>query len=68
MRLGVGIAAGVAATLTHGAKAAPKKTLTFYLIPGISTDAFYTTMHKGAAAAAKKLGVKLVFQGSPTRP
>ena len=25
---------------------------TIYLIPGISTDAFYTTMHKGAAAAA----------------
>jgi ribose transport system substrate-binding protein len=36
-----------------------------YLIPGISTDAFYTTMHKGAAAAAAKLGVKLVYQGAP---
>ena len=64
--LGVAVVAGVGATMTHSAKAAPKKTLTFYLIPGISTDAFYTTMHKGAAAAAKKLGVKLVFQGSPT--
>ncbi|GAC1324298.1 MAG: ABC transporter substrate-binding protein [Chloroflexota bacterium] len=42
-----------------------KKTFTFYLIPGISTDAFYTTMHKGAQAAANRLGVKLIFQGAP---
>jgi ribose transport system substrate-binding protein len=61
-----GVAAAVGAALSHSAKAAPKATLTFYLIPGISTDAFYTTMHKGASAEAKKLGVKLVFQGSPT--
>ena len=56
--------AGAVAT-SHGANAAPKKTLTIYLIPGISTDAFYITMHKGAAAAAAKMGVKLVFQGAP---
>jgi ribose transport system substrate-binding protein len=55
----------VAAMASHPAKAAPKKTLTVYLIPGISTDAFYITMRKGANAAAKKLGVKLVFQGAP---
>jgi len=59
------VIAAVAGTASHAAKAAPKKTLTIYLIPGISTDAFYTTMHKGAAAAAAKLGVKLVFQGAP---
>ncbi len=58
--------AAVAGMASHTAKAAPQKTLTFYLIPGIASDAFYTTMHKGAAAAAAKLGVKLVFQGSPT--
>jgi ribose transport system substrate-binding protein len=58
--------AAVAGTASNGTKAAPKKTLTFYLIPGIASDAFYTTMHKGAAAEAAKLGVKLVFQGSPT--
>src|SRR6266487_5490467 len=65
--LAVGIAAiaAVAGTASHNAKAAPSKTVTIYLIPGISTDAFYITMHKGAAAAAKKLGVKLVFQGAP---
>jgi ribose transport system substrate-binding protein len=55
----------VAAMASHPAKAAPQKTLTVYLIPGISTDAFYITMRKGANAAAKKLGVKLVFQGAP---
>ena len=58
--------AAVAGVASNSAKAAPKKTLTFYLIPGIATDAFYTTMHKGAAAEAAKVGVKLVFQGSPT--
>ena len=31
---------------------APRKTFTIYLIPGIASDAFYTTMHKGAAAEA----------------
>lgn len=41
------------------------KTLTFYLIPGISSDAFYITMHVGAKAAAKQLGINLVFQGDP---
>ena len=35
------------------------------LIPGLTTDAFYITMHKGAQAAATALGVDLVFQGAP---
>jgi ribose transport system substrate-binding protein len=38
---------------------------TIALIPGLTTDAFYITMHKGADAAAKALGVTLVFQGAP---
>jgi ribose transport system substrate-binding protein len=45
------------------ASAADKK-FTIALIPGLTTDAFYITMHKGAAAAAKALGVDLVFQGA----
>jgi ribose transport system substrate-binding protein len=49
-----------------GQASSAAKTLNIYLIPGISTDAFYTTMHKGALAAAKKYGVNLTFQGSPT--
>ncbi len=40
--------------------------LTFYLIPGISTDAFYITMHVGAQAQARRLGINLIFQGNPT--
>jgi ribose transport system substrate-binding protein len=39
--------------------------LTFYLVAGIATDAFYLTMKKGAEAEAKKLGAKLTFTGSP---
>ena len=45
------------------ASAADKK-YTIALIPGLTTDAFYITMHKGADAAAKALGVTLVFQGA----
>ncbi len=53
------------AVLPHQVGRAHAKQFTFYLIPGISTDAFYTTMHIGAQAAANKLGVKLIFQGDP---
>jgi ribose transport system substrate-binding protein len=41
-----------------------KKTYTVYLVAGIASDAFYLTMKKGAEAAGKKLGVKVVFTGS----
>ncbi len=39
--------------------------LTIALVPGLTTDAFYITMQKGAQAAADALGVELVFQGAP---
>jgi ribose transport system substrate-binding protein len=65
-------AAALAATVAPGSKASPqapqtaKKTYTFYLVAGITSDAFYLTMRRGAQAAAKKLGnVKVVFTGSP---
>lgn len=35
------------------------------LIPGLTTDAFYITMRKGAQAAADALGAELIFQGGP---
>ncbi len=38
---------------------------TIALIPGLTTDAFYITMRRGAEAAAEALGVELVFQGGP---
>ena len=58
-------------TLTILAFAAPVSTraadkkYTIALIPGLTTDAFYITMHKGAQAAADALGVDLIFQGAP---
>jgi ribose transport system substrate-binding protein len=47
------------------AQAQGKKKYTVALIPGLTTDAFYITMHKGAQAAADALGADLVFQGAP---
>jgi ribose transport system substrate-binding protein len=48
---------------TSVAQAADKK-FTIALIPGLTTDAFYITMHRGAQAAADILGDTLVFQGA----
>ncbi len=44
---------------------AQDKEFTIALVPGLTTDAFYITMQKGAQAAADALGVELVFQGAP---
>jgi ribose transport system substrate-binding protein len=52
----------VAASGDH-AQAQDKPTIA--LIPGLTTDAFYITMHKGAQSAADALGAKLIFQGGP---
>jgi ribose transport system substrate-binding protein len=46
------------------ARAADKK-FTIALVPGLTTDAFYITMHRGADVAAKAIGADLVFQGAP---
>ena len=59
-----------AATLTFGlAGGAPSATAqegcTIALIPGLTTDAFYITMRKGAEMAAKAVGCELLFQGAP---
>ena len=53
------------AALTAGHASAQDKQFTIALIPGLTTDAFYITMRKGAEAAAKAVGAKLVFQGAP---
>ncbi len=37
----------------------------FYLIPGLSNDAFFVTMQQGAQAAARRLGITLIYRGSP---
>jgi ribose transport system substrate-binding protein len=51
--------------LANRLQAQEKKKYTIALIPGLTTDAFYITMHKGAKAAANALGAELVFQGAP---
>jgi ribose transport system substrate-binding protein len=53
-----------AAAMATAVQAADKK-FTIALIPGLTTDAFYITMRKGAEAAAKAVGADLVFQGAP---
>ncbi len=53
------------ATALAGAAQAQAKKYTIALVPGLTTDAFYITMRKGAEAAAKAVGADLVFQGAP---
>ncbi len=59
------IGLATAAGLTTGPAFSQDKKFTIALIPGLTTDAFYITMRKGAQAAADALGVELVFQGAP---
>jgi ribose transport system substrate-binding protein len=63
--LSAAAAASVALTMGMGSAQAQDKKYTIALIPGLTTDAFYITMQKGAQAAADALGVELVFQGAP---
>jgi ribose transport system substrate-binding protein len=56
------VAAGAAMA---GRASAQDKKFTIALIPGLTTDAFYITMRKGAEAAAAAVGAELIFQGAP---
>jgi ribose transport system substrate-binding protein len=56
-------AAMAGAGLLPGRAAAAEKP-TIALIPGLTADGFYITMHKGAEAAAKAVGAELVYQGA----
>jgi ribose transport system substrate-binding protein len=56
-------AMAVLAVLPGAARAGDKKVIA--LVPGLTTDAFYITMRKGAQAAADALGVQLQWQGAP---
>jgi len=63
--LGLMGATAAAAVTGVGTKAfAADKKFTIALVPGLTTDAFYITMHRGADAAAKAVGADLVFQGA----
>ena len=59
----LGASAGAAALGVRPTFAADKK-FNITLVPGLTTDAFYITMHRGAQAAADALGVNLGFQGA----
>lgn len=62
----LGAASALALTFSIASTAvAEDKKYTIALVPGLTTDAFYITMQKGAQAAADALGVELVFQGAP---
>jgi ribose transport system substrate-binding protein len=54
----------VTTTTAPAASAAGKYTIT--LIPGLTTDPFYITMHYGAIQEAQKLGVNLNWAGATT--
>ena len=56
-------AASGAFTLAHVKNSEAADAVTIALIPGLTADGFYVTMHKGAEAAAKALGVNLLYQG-----
>lgn len=60
----VAAAAAFAVPGANPAQAA-EKSYSIALIPGLTTDAFYITMRRGAQAAADALGDKLSFQGAP---
>lgn len=58
-------AVALASGLMAGTAFAEAKKFTIALVPGLTTDAFYITMRKGAEEAAKAVGATLVFQGAP---
>ena len=58
-------AVAVVASAAWPAGAQAPQNCTIALIPGLTTDAFYITMRKGAEMAAKAVGCQLMFQGGP---
>jgi ribose transport system substrate-binding protein len=62
--LGAAALASLSVGLLPQATLAQDQQYTIALVPGLTTDAFYITMQRGAQAAADALGVELVFQGA----
>ena len=60
----MGAATAAASTPLFAAKEAGKDKVTIALVPGLTADGFYVTMHHGAKAAAKAVGAELVYQGA----
>jgi ribose transport system substrate-binding protein len=57
---------GSSSASSSSASSGSGKNMTIALVPGLTVDPFYITMHAGAAAEAKKLGIKLIWQGGTT--
>jgi ribose transport system substrate-binding protein len=57
---------GASSSSTAAASSTSHKNITIALVPGLTVDPFYITMHAGAAEEAKKLGVNLTWQGGTT--
>jgi ribose transport system substrate-binding protein len=60
----MGAATAAASTSLLAEKASAQDKITIALIPGLTADGFYVTMHHGAEAAAKAVGAELIYQGA----
>ena len=60
----MGAAGAVASVGAFAGAARAADKVTIALIPGLTADGFYVTMHKGAEAAAKAVGADLIYQGA----
>lgn len=56
--------AAFAAALATASAAQAQEDISITLVPGLTTDAFYITMNRGAQAAAEALGITVDFQGA----
>ncbi|MEL6798923.1 MAG: ABC transporter substrate-binding protein [Pseudomonadota bacterium] len=53
-----------AATIAMAGAVKAQDDINITLVPGLTTDAFYITMNRGAQAAAEALGITVEFQGA----
>jgi ribose transport system substrate-binding protein len=60
----LGAATAAASPSLFAAKEPGKDKVTIALVPGLTADGFYVTMHHGAQAAAKAVGAELIYQGA----
>lgn len=56
--------AALVAALCTSSTVQAQEEITITLVPGLTTDAFYITMNRGAQAAADALGITVDFQGA----
>ena len=60
----LGAASLAAPAILTSRSASAQDKVTIALIPGLTADGFYVTMHHGAEAAAKAVGAELIYQGA----